>query len=105
MIDASVGLLPEHTWIVKGMSHVEFAYDHETSDLGVWMVTSEKPVDIHTDARYPQFTELDRKTGKLVSLTANVTVPTDETPADQTFFQKIEAFFQSLLARLQGLLR
>ena len=105
VIDASVGLLPEHTWIVKGMSHVEFAYDHETSDLGVWMVTSEKPVDIHTDARYPQFTELDRKTGKLVSLTANVTVPTDETPADQTFFQKIEAFFQSLLARLQGLLR
>ena len=105
VIDAAVGLLPEHTWIIKGMGHVEFAYDHETSDLGVWLLTSEKPVDVHTDARYPQFTELDRETGKLLSLTQNVTIPADETPADQTFFQKIAAFFQSLAARLQELFK
>ena len=87
------------------MSHVEFAYDHKTSDLGVWLITSETPVDIHTDARYPQFTELDRKTGELISLTENVTIPTDGTPAPQTFLQKVEAFFQSLFARLQSLFR
>ena len=101
VIDASVGLLPEHTWVIKNMTHVEFAYDHETSDLGIWLLTSDEPVDIHTDARYPQFTELDRKTGKLVSLTQNVTIPTNETPAELTFFQKVAAFFRSLAARLQ----
>jgi hypothetical protein len=62
-------------------------------------------VDIHTDARYPQFTELDRKTGKLLSLTQNVTVPTEETPAPQTFFQKLAAFFKDVFAKLQGLFR
>ena len=101
VIDASVGFLPEHTWLIRGMSHVEFAYGHATSDLGVWLVTSEKPVDIHTDARYPQFTALDRSTGKLVSLTQNVTVPDDgRTPAAKNFFQKILSFFRTVMLRV-----
>ena len=105
VIDASVGLLPEHTWIVKGMSHVEFAYGHDTSKLGIWLLTSDEPVDIHTDARYPQFTELDRESGRLISLTQNVTIPSDETPAEQTFLQKIAAFFLDLFAKLRGLFK
>lgn len=105
VIDASVGLLPEHTWIVKGMSHVEFAYGHDTSKLGIWLLTSDEPVDIHTDARYPQFTELDRESGRLISLTQNVTIPSDETPSEQSFLQKIAAFFLELFAKLQGLFK
>ena len=44
---------------------------------------------------------LDRATGRLVSLTQNVTIPDDgETPAKDGFFQKIATFFRNLMLRL-----
>ena len=101
VIDASVGLLPEHTWLIKGMGHVEFAYGTGASALGVWLATSETPVTVHSDARYPQFTELNRATGNLVSLTQNVTVPAgNDVPAKEGFFQKVQAFLRSLMLRM-----
>ncbi len=101
VIDASVGLLPEHTWLIRGMGHVEFPYGTGASELGVWLITSEEPVTVQSDARYPQFVSLDRETGKLVSLTQNVTIPAGEqTPAKDGFFQKIAAFFRNLMLRL-----
>ena len=105
VIDASTGFLPDQTWIIKGMSHVEFAYDHDTSALGIFLATSETPVDVRSDVRYPQFTELDRDTGKLVSLTKGITVPDSVRQPEQSFLQKVVAFFQAIPARLQGLLR
>ena len=44
---------------------------------------------------------LDRDTGKLVSLTQNVTIPDDgETPAKDGFFDKVLSFFRNLMLRL-----
>ena len=101
VVDASVGLLPEHTWLICGMGHVEFAYGTGASALGVWLVTNSDPVTVHTDARYPQFTLLDRSTGKLVSLTQNVTIPAEETaPEQESFFQRVASFFRNLMLRL-----
>ena len=101
VIDASVGLLPEHTWLIRDMGHVEFPYGTGASELGVWLVTNSAPVTVQSDARYPQFTSLDRATGKLVSLTQNVTIPAgEETPAKDGFFEKVLSFFRSLLLRL-----
>ena len=101
VIDASVGLLPEQTWLIKGMGHVEFPYGTGASELGVWLATSEQPVTVQSDARYPQFSELNRATGRLVSLTQNVTIPAGEdAPAKEGFFQKVAAFFRALMLRL-----
>ena len=86
VIDAATGILPEQTWVVYDMMHVEYTYGKGTGELATWIITSDTPVDVHTDARYPQFTALDRNTQKLVSLTENVTIPTDgeEAPKDTT---------------------
>ena len=93
MIDASVGLRPERTWVIKGMSHVEFGYEHETTDLALWLLTSDKAVDVCSNVRFPQFTELDRKTGALVSLTGNVA---EDGEAPQSLPQRICAFFRGV---------
>ena len=104
VIYAGACMFPETTWIIKGMSHVEFGYDHETSDLALWLTTAKDPVDIHTDARYPQFTELDRSSGKLISLTQvnGQSAPEAEQPAP-TFLQKIADFFNGLLEKVKSI--
>lgn len=93
VIDASFGLRPERTWVIKGMSHVEFGYDHETTDLALWLLTSKDAVDVRSNARFPQFTELDRKTGKLVSLTGNAA---EDSQSPQRLPQRICAFFRGV---------
>ena len=93
VIDASFGLRPERTWVIKGMSHVEFGYDHETTDLALWLLTSDKAVDVYSNAQFPQFTELDRKTGALVSLTGNVA---EDGEVPQSLPQRILSFLKSI---------
>ncbi len=97
VIDASFGLRPERTWVIKGMSHVEFGYDHETTDLALWLLTSDKAVDVRSNARFPQFTELDRKTGKLVSLTGSVDASKDR---ELSFPLRAAAFFRDACDRM-----
>ena len=96
VVDAATGILPEHTWVVYDMMHVEYTYGCGTGELATWIITSDEPVDVHTDARYPQFTALDRNTQKLVSLTDNVTVPTDGEEAPTN----IESLFVKVLEKL-----
>ena len=93
VIDAGVGLRPERTWVIKGMSHVEFGYEHESTDLALWLLTSDKAVDVYSNPRFPQFTELNRKTGALESLTANVP---EDGEAPQSLPQRILAFFKNI---------
>ncbi len=78
IIDASVGMLPENTWVIKNMGHVEYDNRTQAGKLATWVVTSEEPVDVHSDARYPQFVELDRRSGAFISLTEGVTIPESE---------------------------
>lgn len=99
VIDASFGLRPERTWVIKGMSHVEFGYDHETTDLALWLLTSSEAVDVRSNSRFPQFTELDRKTGALVSLTENVP---EDGEGPQSLPQRICAFFSGTYMDLFG---
>lgn len=104
VIYAGACMFPETTWIIKGMSHVEFGYDHATSDLALWLVTAETPVSIHSDARYPQFTELNRADGSLRSLTQVNGQPLPETEENApTLLQKITAFFEDLIAKIQSI--
>lgn len=84
IIDASVSILPEKTWVVKNMKHVEFLADNDTGALISWLVNSREPVDVYTDARFPQFVELNRATGRFSSLTQGVTVPGGGDPAEKS---------------------
>lgn len=103
VINAGVGMLPDRTWIIKNMTHVEFASEHQSSDLAVFVVTSENPINVYSDARYPQFTELNRKTGKLVSLTQNVTIPgSDEENGLSQVFRVILGKLIDMLKTLAG---
>ena len=85
IIDASTAILPEHTWVIDNMMHVEYTYGGGTGELATWIVTSDKPVDVHTDVRYPQFTRLERESVSLISLTEGITSPSkEETPDAST---------------------
>ena len=97
VIDASVGLRPERTWVIKGMSHVEFGYEHETTDLALWLLTSKDAVDVRSNPQFPQFTELNRKNGKLVSLTGSVDASKDR---ELSFPARVMEYFAQLGSRL-----
>ena len=100
VIDAATGILPEQTWVVYDMMHVEYTYGKGTGELATWIITSDTPVDVHTDARYPQFTALDRNTQKLVSLTENVTIPTDGEEAPKSTTSLFVDFLKKLITLL-----
>lgn len=90
IIDASTGILPERTWFIKNMRHVEYGYSQQASKLAAWIVTSETPVDVHTDSRFPQFVDMNRKTGAFTSLTENVEVPSDASQTEKSFWNRLD---------------
>ena len=98
--DLSTCMRPEQTWVVKGMKHVDLQDYNETSDLALWLVTSEERLDVFTDSRYPQFVELDRKTGKFVSLTEGVTLSEKSTLDFTSFFDVLMKFLQLLMDKI-----
>ena len=57
VIDASTCLVPQYTWFMKGLNHVE--YNEESSRFFVWLLTSEKQYDIYTNPLYTQFMRYD----------------------------------------------
>lgn len=107
IIDASTGILPEHTWVVDNMMHVEYTYGCGTGELATWIITSDTPVDIYTDERYPQFTRLDRENLKLISLTERTTNSPDvEIPNtdNNNIFALIADLFQKIISLFDKLL-
>ena len=96
VIDASTGILPERTWFIKNMRHVEYGYNQQASKLAAWVATSENGVDVHSDLRYPQFVDMSRKTGNFTSLTEGVEVPAKTT--EKSFLAKIDEWFGKMIA-------
>ena len=97
--DLSTCILPEQTWVVKGMKHVDLQEYYETSDLGLWLVTSDEKVNVYTNEKYPQFVELDRNTGKFVSLTEGVTLSEKTTVDLAPIFRAIMNFLDMIMER------
>ena len=93
VIDASTGILPERTWFIKNMRHVEYGYNQQASKLAAWVVTSENAVDVRSDERFPQFVDMSRKTGAFTSLTENVEIPSDSSAQSKSFFEKLDEWF------------
>ena len=66
VIDASTCLLPDETWFIKDMKHVEFSDVQNQCDFYLWLMTTDTQVNIHSDPAYPQFMRYNSETGVLV---------------------------------------
>lgn len=95
--DASTCILPEQTWIVKNMKHVEVLEKYETMDLAMWLLFSNEQLTVHSSESYPQFVELDRETGRFISLTKGVTLSEKTTVDFSSLFKELTEFLQKLL--------
>ncbi|MCQ2484939.1 MAG: lysophospholipase [Clostridia bacterium] len=74
-IDASTCMLPEHTWLIRDMGHVDYPYG-ESTDFILWLAESEDYVTVFDNEKYPQFMQFDYGT--------NALTPVDETINDKT---------------------
>ena len=54
-VDAAYGYLPENTFYLEGQYHAMYVTDSHCEQLVEFLLLSDKPVDIYTDPRYPQF--------------------------------------------------
>lgn len=97
VIDASTGILPERTWFIKNMRHVEYGYNQQASKLAAWIATSETAVDVRTDLRFPQFVDMSRKTGAFTSLTENVEIPQDSSQTEKNFLSKLDEWLSKII--------
>ena len=106
IVDASTCAFPEQTWFIKHMKHIGFPYGSEAAELLVWLVCAEQEVDVRSNEKYPQFTDLNAVTGKLTSLTGNQiqTDPLDQISGLYTRFLKFLYDLRDLFAvRIQTL--
>ncbi|MCM1545033.1 MAG: hypothetical protein NC110_07015 [Ruminococcus sp.] len=72
VIDAGGCFLPEQTWFIKNMRHVEYKVNTRSANLVAWLASNESKVDVHTSESYPQFIELTVSSGEYKSLTDGV---------------------------------
>lgn len=96
IVDASTCLLPETTWFLKYNRHVGIPVGTEAADLMSFIVTSDTPVDVHTDARFPQFTRLNQMTGKLESLTGDDVKPSLLDKESNTLLRMLRLLFAAV---------
>jgi hypothetical protein len=61
MIDASTCILPEQTWFQRDLHHTNFYSDDGTSFM-LWLLESNKLLNVRSDAKWPQFVAFDRET-------------------------------------------
>lgn len=97
IVDASTAILPEQTWIVKNMKHVELNEAFETNDLALWLILSDEQLTVHSSEKYPQFVSLDRESGKFVSLTEGVTLSESSTVDFGKYFSLLMSFLELIL--------
>ena len=54
-LDAAYGYLPENTWYIDEQYHAQYIEDQHCTDLVLWMLYTDKPIDIYADPAFPQF--------------------------------------------------
>lgn len=102
IVDASSCFLPERTWFVKGVAHMAYLYETPMCNLLAYLITSEDYVDIYSNPDYPQFTQYDKNSNVLISLTGY----TQEIPEKDTLAALIKLLIKQLsafLAKLFGI--
>ncbi len=73
VIDASTCILPENTWFVKNMKHLDFPYGSEAADFLMWAVSAKRGEhpNVFSKSSYPQFMEYSYSTKKLTPISEN----------------------------------
>ena len=109
-VDASTCLLPDTTWFVGGISHVNFPEAMEI--LMQHFLTSDNLFTVDSDPRYPQFSLYDESKEVLVPLTeknaASSIVGADVLPSfgDSLtgFIARVRAFIEKFVYNLRALI-
>lgn len=70
IIDASTAYLPDNTWFIKDMKHVEYSNNgaNDNCEFFKWILTAPAGTDIYSNAKFPQFMIYDRNTHVLSPL-------------------------------------
>jgi len=65
MIDASTCILPEQTWFQRDLHHTNF-YSEDGTAFMLWLLESNRLLNVRSDARWPQFVAFDAGTDTFV---------------------------------------
>lgn len=71
MIDASTCYLPDQTWFIKNMKHVDFSNEKNQCEFYAWVMTADKQITVNDNPDYPQFMVYNAET-KVLSPLANI---------------------------------
>ncbi len=72
VIDASACILPEQTWFIKNLAHIDFCYGTQAADFAVWLIGAKEQYNIFSNELYPQFISFDYDTGELTPVESSV---------------------------------
>ena len=64
MIDASTCILPEQTWFQRDLHHTNF-YSEDGTAFMLWLLESNKLLNVRSNAKYPQFMAFDKEADTL----------------------------------------
>ncbi len=70
VIDARTAYLPDNTWFIKNMKHVEYSNKgaNDNGEFFKWILTATPDTNIYSNAKYPQFMNYDRNAHNLSPL-------------------------------------
>lgn len=103
-VDASTCVFPDSTWIIKGMTHENWAACND--QLIYTICTSEEPLTVDSMDKYPQFMVYDRDADNIIPMTSdncNVTNWDASGISTHNFKQYFKAFFDWFKAMIEYL--
>lgn len=103
-VDASTCVFPDSTWIIKGMTHENWAACND--QLIYTICTSEEPLTVDSMDKYPQFMVYDRDADNIIPMTSdncNVTNWDASGISTHNFKQYLKAFFDWFKAMIEYL--
>ena len=68
VVDTSSCMLPEQTWIIRNVPHMNYYYGTGLCSLLVYLAASEEEVSVNSNELYPQFTEYNNISKALTPL-------------------------------------
>lgn len=107
-VDASTCVFPDSTWIIKGMTHENWAECNDT--LVYTVLTSKEPVTVDTFEQYPQFMVYDEGNDNIVPMTKdNCNVTKWDAAQIRThniveYFKSIFELYKSFLAYIKNMI-
>ncbi len=100
IIDASTCFFPEHTWFIKYNKHVGVPYGTDCEKLMLYLALSDDYVTVRSNEKYPQFTELNRLTGELTSLTGDE-IKNDIRDMDNNFIVRFVIILDTIIKNIK----